>query len=242
MNGFKNKILAGLTAITVGIGSLQTTGTPGHALTVFDPANYGQNLLTAARNLQQINNQVRQLANEAQMLINQAQDLTKLPTSVAGQVRVSLQQIDGLIRNAQGLAYNVTQIDQSFQRSYPEQYSAAVSTSQIVRDAQRTWEMAREGFKHSLQIQAEVMKRVRDDAPVLDGLIANSQSAAGNLQALQAGNQLTAFSAKQTMQMQTQLAAAARADALQRADALAARERARARFQRFLGDRDAYTR
>jgi type IV secretion system protein TrbJ len=33
-------------------------------LTVFDPANYGQNLLTATRALEQITNQVRQLQNQ----------------------------------------------------------------------------------------------------------------------------------------------------------------------------------
>ena len=39
---------------------------------VFDPSNYAQNVLTAARALQQINNQITSLQNQAQMLINQA--------------------------------------------------------------------------------------------------------------------------------------------------------------------------
>ena len=41
-------------------------------LIVFDPNNYAQNVLTAARELQQINNQITSLQNQAQMLINQA--------------------------------------------------------------------------------------------------------------------------------------------------------------------------
>ena len=76
----------------------------------------------------------------------------------------------------------------------------------------------------------------------LDSLIADSQGAIGNLQVAQAGNQLTALAAKQTMQLQTLVAASARADALDRARAVAAREQARARFVRFMGDGDAYTR
>ena len=52
----------------------------------FDPSNYGKNLLTAARSLQQINNQVRSLENQAQSLLNQAKNLTSLPTSVVGQL------------------------------------------------------------------------------------------------------------------------------------------------------------
>src|SRR3546814_3495214 len=50
-------------------------------LTVHDPTNYSQNLLSAARALQQINNQITSLQNEASMLINQARNLTSLPTS-----------------------------------------------------------------------------------------------------------------------------------------------------------------
>ena len=46
---------------------------------VFDPSNYSQNLLTAARTLEQVNNQILSLQNEAQMLINQARNLTSLP-------------------------------------------------------------------------------------------------------------------------------------------------------------------
>jgi hypothetical protein len=42
---------------------------------VFDPNNYAQNVLTAARELQQINNQITSLQNQAQMLINQAKNL-----------------------------------------------------------------------------------------------------------------------------------------------------------------------
>lgn len=242
MRTMKHRVLASCLALAISIASTTIVTPHVHALTVFDPANYGQNLLTAARNLQQINNQVRQLANEAQMLINQAQNLTQLPTSIATELQASLQQVNGLIQTAQGLAYDVTRIDQEFQRLFPEEYATAVSTSRIVQDAHETWKLARNGFKHSLGVQAEVVARVRDDAITLDGLIAKSQSAAGNLQALQAGNQLTALATKQSMQLQNLLAAAGRADALHRADAVAARERGRARFQRFLGDRNAYTR
>ena len=242
MRTLKQNLLAGCLALAVGIVSTPILGPQAHAFTVFDPANYGQNLLTAARNLQQINNQVRQLANEAQMLINQAQNLTSLPTSIAAELQTSLQQVNGLIQNAQGLAYDAVRIDQEFQRLFPEEYATAVSTSRIVQDAQEAWKLARNGFKHSLEVQAAVVARIRDDAVTLDGLIAKSQSAAGNLQVLQAGNQLTALAAKQSMQLQNLLAAAARADALHRTDVVAARERGRARFQRFLGDRNAYTR
>ncbi len=48
------------------------------ALVVIDPSNLTQNIMTAARSLEQINNQIRQLQNEAQMLMNDARNLTSL--------------------------------------------------------------------------------------------------------------------------------------------------------------------
>ncbi len=44
-------------------------------ITVFDPSNYSENVLTAARTLQQINNQIQSLQNEATMLRNMTQNL-----------------------------------------------------------------------------------------------------------------------------------------------------------------------
>ena len=59
---------------------------PAHAQAiVFDPSNYSQNLLTAARALDQINNQLRGLDNQARLLINSTKNVTGLPASVAGQ-------------------------------------------------------------------------------------------------------------------------------------------------------------
>ncbi len=153
-----------------------------------------------------------------------------------------LRQVDSLIQNAQGLAYQVSAIDSEYRRLFPEQYASAAPTSQIIQDAQEAWVLAREGFKYSLEVQAEVVGQVRTDAVVLNRLVAESQSAVGNLQVAQAGNQLTALAAKQSMQLQTLFAASSRAEALESARGIAAREQGRARFERFLGDRSAYTR
>ncbi|HXI88266.1 MAG TPA: P-type conjugative transfer protein TrbJ [Parvularculaceae bacterium] len=239
----KRKLLAAIAAIALAVGPIESA----HAVfgvgdIVYDPANHVQNLLTAARALVQINNQVRELANEAQMLLNEAQNLARLPNSVAHDLKTSLARIDSLIASARGIAYQVTAVDSAYRRLFPEQYAASAPSAQIIADAQQAWGLAREGFKHSLEIQAEVVAEVRADSATLGALIADSQDASGNMQALQAGNQLTALAAKETMQLQTLLAASARADALDRARSLAAHEQARARFARFMGDGDAYTR
>ncbi|WP_167579566.1 P-type conjugative transfer protein TrbJ [Roseibium algicola] len=208
---------------------------------VYDPWNHAENVLSAARALEEINNQVQQLSNEAQMLINQTRNLANLPVSIAGELQGSLNQVDRLIQDAQGIAYEISEIDSTYRQFFPEEYASGVPTTRILQDARQTWNLARDGFRHALEVQASVVGEIRTDAAALDRLIGESQGAVGNLQAVQAGNQLTALAAKQSMQLQSLLAASARADALSQADVLAAHERGQARFEHFVGSGSAYS-
>ena len=69
---------------TMILACLRRAGTRANAC--LRSVNYGQNLLTAARALQQIQNQITSLQNQAQMLINQAKHLEQLPTTVLNDV------------------------------------------------------------------------------------------------------------------------------------------------------------
>lgn len=222
------------------------TAPPAHAQffggIVYDPKNHAQNILTAVRTLQQINQQVQQLAHEIQMLENMAKDLKNLPKSIADDIRNKVLRLDSLIKLAKGIAYQVATIDAEYEKLYRETYGATPPpTPTIVAEARDAWKQSREGYKHSLQIQAQVVANVRDDIQKLHGLVGDSQGAEGNLTALQAGNQIAALSAEQIMQVEALMAAQYRAEALERSRALAERERGRARFVRFLGDNSAYS-
>jgi len=101
------------TALSIGTaGSLAmgliTASTPARAqLSVFDPTNYTQNLLTAARTLTQINNQITSLQNEATMLINQAKNLSRIDFPQLQQLNQNLQAIDRLMGQAQGIDFRM---------------------------------------------------------------------------------------------------------------------------------------
>ncbi|TIU76621.1 MAG: P-type conjugative transfer protein TrbJ, partial [Mesorhizobium sp.] len=75
-------------------------------LIVFDPSNYAQNVLTAARSLEQINNQIQSLQNQATMLQNMARNLQSLDFSSVGQLTGALHRIDGLMDQASGLSFD----------------------------------------------------------------------------------------------------------------------------------------
>jgi len=122
----KNHVTAIAPAIAIILA--MSVGKPLRAqMLVFAPSNYSQNLLTAARSLQQIQNQITSLQNQARMLINQAKQLEQLPTTVLNDVERDFSQIQNLLRQADGIAYNVQAVDRAFTQNYPALISAATS-------------------------------------------------------------------------------------------------------------------
>lgn len=208
---------------------------------VIDVTNLVQNTMTAARTLEQINNQVRQLQNQAQSLMNQARNLASLPFNVVNQLRTNLATTQQLIAQAQGLAFQVQSMDQQFARLYPQQYAATVSGDQMYQDAHQRWQNTLNGLQTAMQMQAQVSQNVTDDQGVLTDLVGQSQSATGALQAMQATNQLLALQAKQSIQTQQLQLTQGRATSLELARQAAAVERGREVTRRFLGTGTAYT-
>ena len=214
---------------------------PAMAFTVIDPTNLIQNTLTAIRTLEQINNQVRQLQNEAQMLINQARNLASLDFNVVNRLRSTLATTERLIAEAQGLAYDVANMDREFARLYPREYAATISGNQMAQDARERWGHTLDGLHTAMRMQAQVSRNLSEDESALTDLVGQSQSATGALQAMQATNQLLALQAKQSIQAQQLQLTQDRAASLELARQAAASERAREVRRRFLGEGTPYT-
>ena len=106
------RTLAASAALVAG-GAATVVSTPAQAQfggIVYDPSNYAQNVLTAARTLEQINNQIRMLQNQATSLINQAKNLERLPTSILQPLQDQIRQTQQLLGQAQRIAYDVREI------------------------------------------------------------------------------------------------------------------------------------
>lgn len=200
---------------------------------VFDPSNYAQNVLTAARSLQQITNQVTSLQNEAQMLINQARNLASLPYSSLQQLQQSVQRTQALLGQAQNIAFDVQRIDQVFQSQYGAA-SLSASDQRLIADARSRWQNTVGGLQDALRVQAGVVGNLDTHKAEMAALIGQSQGAAGALQATQAGNQLLALQAQQLADLVAVVAANGRAQALAEAERAAAADQGREQRRRFL--------
>ncbi|ESY01368.1 conjugal transfer protein TrbJ [Mesorhizobium sp. LNJC405B00] len=215
------------------VAAAALSSAPALAFIVFDPRNYAENLLSASRALEQIENQVTSLQNEAQMLINQAKNLTSLPTSMLDQIEGNFSEMKTLLGEASKLAYSVQDIDSQFTSTY-ENFGSDLSGQQLVDGARERWQTSVSAFEHSLKAGAVAVDNTDGTRQQASALVGASQSAVGVLQATQAGNQLLAVQARQVADLTAMLAAQGRAAALEQARQAAAQEQAREQFSRFM--------
>ena len=201
---------------------------------VYDPTNFSQNVLTAARELQQVNQNIQSLENQATMLINQAKNLASLPYSSLAQLEASIQRTEQLLMQAQNIAYSVTTIDQAFTQVYPQSYSGSTSNAQMLADAQTRWQNARAGYQDSMHVQAGVVQNLQNAQTQISALVSSSQSASGALQAAQSGNQIMSLAAQQLADLTGVIAAMARAQSLDNAGRLESEAQGQQQMQNFL--------
>ncbi len=206
---------------------------------VYDPSNYAQNVLTAARSLQQITNQITSLQNQAQSLINQARNLASLPYSALQRLQQSVQRTQSLLSQAQNIAYDVQSIDRAFQLKYGSTAMSA-SDTQLIADARARWQNTVGGLQDAMRVQAGVVGNIDTNRTQMSALIGQSQGATGALQAAQAGNQLLALQAQQLADLTALIAANGRAQALQSAEQAAAAAQGQEQRRRFLTPGSGY--
>lgn len=202
---------------------------------VYDPSNYAQNVLTAARSLQQINNQIQQIQNQATALINQAKNLASLPVSTLSTLQQQVQRTQQLLAQAQRIAYSVTDVQQAFTTRY-NGANLTAPQGQMVTNANDRWQDSVGALEDTLKVQAGVVGNLDGTRSSISTLVTASQSASGALQASQAGNQLLALQAQQLADLTATVAAQGRAQALEAARNAATEAEARERFVRFRGN------
>ncbi|HLZ06078.1 MAG TPA: P-type conjugative transfer protein TrbJ [Bradyrhizobium sp.] len=229
MNRLRRLAVAGVIMFAAFVGPAQLSA----QLVVFDPNNYAQNVLTAARALQQINNQIVSLQNQAQMLINQAKNLATLPFSSLLQLEQSILRTQQLLAQAQRIAYDIGQIDRAFSTTYAPA-SSNLSDQALVANAQTRWQNAMAGLQDAMRTHATVVGNLNTNHTQMSALVTSSQGATGALQASQAGNQLLALQAQQLADLTAVISAHGRAQNLESARRAAAQDQGREQLRRFL--------
>lgn len=240
MNGWVQFGLASLARATA-LGALTLTASaPAAAMPVFDSANYAQNLLTAARTLQQINQQIESLQNEARMLANMDKNLARIDFPQLAKLRQNLQAVDRLMGEAKGIGFDIGDLERRLGSLYAQDAGQPGRRDQRAVVARDRADAAMAAFRQTMGVQSQIVANVRGDAEALAGIVARSQDAQGSLAAQQATNQLLALAAQQQLQIQSLMAAQFRGQAIEQAERVQIERESREGVKRFLGDGRAY--
>lgn len=208
---------------------------PVHAqLAVYDPTNYVQNALQAARQLQA-------LTNEAQMLINQARELAASPYSHLIESSQTLRDIAELSRSIRGVTDDVAKLEQQFSDLYPTAVRGLDPSAAMTQALGRA-SAARETAQDLARAAAELERLSSGRNARLEGALSASEGAGGQTAAIQSSTQVLAVLAEDLGSMRTILLAQSRLmaeEAARRAAERAAGAEARRQFYDQPADRPA---
>lgn len=176
------------------------------ALTVFDPANYSQNLLTAIRTLETIAQNATQISNQVQQIQNQANMLRSIDINTAAQLASQLGILNQEYANAARILYRADQISTQMRELFPDA-DELYNFPDIAQNARQFVARSRQLGEYSARVHASVLENSPNTQSRVLQLIAASNGATGQTSATQAGNQLLGTLSGQMTEMVAVLSA-----------------------------------
>lgn len=181
----------------------------GYAITVFDPSNFAQNVLTAFRTLQSNLNEVEMLANQVRQIEMMIKNLERLDFDILDDYNSQFQQLFHQLGTVDGLVNSLGTLSAKFEELYPLLEASGAAPMLPEEFEERVNEMRRQSqhmVQGSLRVAATVIEQLPQTQAQFDQLVASSQGAAGILQATQSGNQMLAMLGSEVMKMNTMIA------------------------------------
>ncbi|MDA0967496.1 MAG: P-type conjugative transfer protein TrbJ [Proteobacteria bacterium] len=181
---------------------------------VYDPVQTLESVTAFAEQAEilwtQIEKLEKQIEQQIQTVENQRRNLKKLDFSTLSGMKDSMAELQKIVQEAEGLSYEIDAYSEDFSNIYPE-YNGGYNGTADQREKYETWnQQTRAGVQDAFAAH-NLVNNLTDDSLRLDQLISASNSAEGNLQAMQAANEISGMLVKQLMQLQTMQATDSRA-------------------------------
>lgn len=218
MKNIKHSLMVVIVATSLA-SSLVVTPVRGGAV-VYDPTNWVQNLVSAIQNVQQavleasqVAQQLTQIQNEVQMLINQGKMLAQLPTSLQSDIINSIRGLETLIANSRGLVMDYNGLQGQFDNLYKTDDYSGWTGEDYRNSVDALSQETIDAANNAMEAQGLVAD-LSDDRVALNSLLGSSKSAQGQLQALQAANEIAGIMITNLMRLETIIAESARAESI----------------------------
>lgn len=164
--------------------------------------NNGQLVQLAGQSTQQINNQITQISQLAQQIQNQLniyrnllQNTAQLPSHIWGQVQNDLNQLRSIVNQGQGIAFSMGNLDDVLKQRF-KSYSdlqANLPNSTNFSSTYQTWSSTnRDTIAGTLKAANLTADQFSSEEATMAQLRSMSESADGQVKALQVGHQIAA--------------------------------------------------
>lgn len=207
-----NKWLAGLAVTALSIGAVM----PAHAGTATGAAtewtqvlNNGELISLVGKSGEQIQNQIthisqlaEQIQNQLKIYENMLQNTAQLPNHIWGQVESDLNQLRSTIEQGQSISFSMGNADDVLQqrfKSYAD-LKSNLPNAESFSSTYQTWsDTNRDTIASTLKAASLTADQFDSEEGTMDSLRGMSESADGQMKALQVGHQIAA---QQVAQMQ----------------------------------------
>ncbi|KKB07160.1 conjugal transfer protein TrbJ [Devosia geojensis] len=162
----------------------------------------GQNAEQIANQVTQISNQVEQIANQIRIYENMLQNTMQLPDHVWGQAQQDLANLQGIVQQGQGMAFSMGNLDDVLKQRFDSyaDFQNGLPNGQDFSSAYQSWsDTNRDTIGGTLAAAGLTAEQFATEESTMAQLRSQSESADGQMKALQVGHQIAT---QQVEQMQ----------------------------------------
>lgn len=178
---------------------------------VHDPENLVQNILSYAQEFATAINTAEQLATQYRQLEIELQQARKLNSDqIRGRIMNGVRQLADIQQKTRGITYEYGRTEGAFDQQYPDMPAYnGMSGRDYAAQAAKANQQLQNSVRDAMLAQG-LISNAASDQDALNALVSTSNSADGQLAAVQAGNQIAAMTAQQLIQLQQIMATSAR--------------------------------
>jgi len=208
---------------------------------VFDPTALIQEIIGYIDQISQTVNTARQIENQLSSLANEAKNLANMDSRTAWQtlsgIRSNLTQVMQMQANIRGLTMEYQKVEAAWDTLYKDFGSFnGISGKAYAAQAQKVLDQTNRATYDAMRAQG-LVSQLGNDARNLESLMTSSNTSAGALAAVQAGNAIAAVNTQQLMRLQQIVATSYRAQSSYHAQQANKEAMSQADSKRFFGDK-----
>lgn len=169
----------------------------------------GLNVEQVGQNAQQIANQITQIQNQIDQYRTMLQNLEKLPDNIWGDAVQDLNRLQQLVAQGEGIAFSMSGLDDVLKQRFPsfDEFMRGLGEGQDFSSQYQSWsDTNRDTIAGTLAGAGLTAEQFQTEAQTMAQLQRQSETAVGQMQALQVGHSIASQQVEQMQKLRGLLA------------------------------------